>query len=270
MNSEALNYYQSISSIMESFCKPLNDYLGVSFFLHFKVYHKDSTYVFLTNNLKIAQEYCSKVNSDIMYFQNYIENSGNELVLWPTKPTNIGMKIFYDNGYWPGLAITHRREESTEQYVFLSNKNNNRAKDLFIKYHSLLEKFSLYFQAEQSDIIKNANKYKAKYSNGFNCYLPEHDPITSMHKIRLFLESIGINKGVFNNEGEYINLTNKEKYCLELINKGFSIKEISRKLLLAPKTIETHLNNIKHKIGCYNKKELIHIYRNSFMEDTYE
>ena len=38
MNREAIEYYKSISTIMENFCRPLNDYLGVSLFIYFKAF----------------------------------------------------------------------------------------------------------------------------------------------------------------------------------------------------------------------------------------
>ena len=31
MNKEAISYYQSVSPIIEEFCKPLDDYFGIPF-----------------------------------------------------------------------------------------------------------------------------------------------------------------------------------------------------------------------------------------------
>ena len=35
MNKEAVEYYRSLSSSVETFCQPLSEYLGISLFIYF-------------------------------------------------------------------------------------------------------------------------------------------------------------------------------------------------------------------------------------------
>ena len=77
-----------------------------------------------------------------------------------------------------------------------------------------------------------------------------------------FLNSMNINPFVFNMDNKIIHITKREKQCLKLLNQGHSIKTIANELSLSPRTVETHLKNIKNKTGLYNKPALIQLYRN--------
>ena len=97
-----------------------------------------------------------------------------------------------------------------------------------------------------------SNQYRAKYKS-YDFYLPEHQ-ITNSKNTQKFLQTLGIDRGVLDTDGKFIKLTPRELECLKLINNGLSLKGIGNKLLLSPRTIEAHLNNIKHKTG-YNSKK---------------
>jgi DNA-binding CsgD family transcriptional regulator len=266
MNNNAIEYYKSVSSVMEKFCEPLNDYFGISLLTYFKVYYKDSSYIALSNDIKFIQKYCSTVNSDAVYFQKYIQNNTeSRLFLWPKDPKNIGMHTYFINGYWHGMGILQYNNDSVEVISFIANKNNSQINNLFVKYYNILEKFTSHFKLSLNDVISKAELYKAQFKDGCNLYVPEKEKLTDSNNIKSFLEAIGINKGVFDSSGKYMQLTSKERQCLELMHVGHSVKGISKELLLSPKTVEVHLNNIKNKTGNHSKNELIQMYRNSFM-----
>ena len=271
MNREAISYYQSVSPIIEEFCKPLNDYFSISLLTYFRAYHNDASYILLSNNKNITQKYCSTVNHEVLYSKNYLNvKSKYKLILWPINPSNFGSHIYFSEGYWHGLTIIQQDGDNFECFCFLSNKDNHRISDFFIKHHGVLEKFLEHFKTTFTDnIINESTSYKAKYKDGCDFYLPEHEAINTSDTYK-FIQTTGIDKGVINLEGKFIYLTSREKQCLELIDKGFSLKGIGNKLLLSPRTIEVHLNNIKNKTGYHRRNDLIHMYRNSFMEINHE
>lgn len=53
------------------------------------------------------------------------------------------------------------------------------------------------------------------------------------------------------------HLTLRESDCVKLLLKGHKFKEIANIMNLSPRTIETHINNIKTKLNCRDKAELI-------------
>jgi DNA-binding NarL/FixJ family response regulator len=54
------------------------------------------------------------------------------------------------------------------------------------------------------------------------------------------------------------NLTDRELQIFQLLGAGVDTKEIAEKLHLSIKTVETHRENIKHKLKLSNAAELVH------------
>ncbi|HAT8226499.1 TPA: LuxR family transcriptional regulator, partial [Legionella pneumophila] len=52
-------------------------------------------------------------------------------------------------------------------------------------------------------------------------------------------------------------LSPRQKDCAKLLLQGMSYKEIGKILQLSTRTVETHVNQLKTKLECDNKAELI-------------
>lgn len=60
------------------------------------------------------------------------------------------------------------------------------------------------------------------------------------------------------NEGGYSDLlSERQNECLFYLVRGKSCREIGEILALSPRTIETHVDEIKNKLGCQHKSEVI-------------
>lgn len=53
------------------------------------------------------------------------------------------------------------------------------------------------------------------------------------------------------------NFTARERECMSLIAKGYTMKAVAKVLTLSPRTVEQHLRNIKEKHQLHNKNQLI-------------
>ncbi len=137
--------------------------------------------------------------------------------------------------------------------------------EFFIKIKILtyiLEKFAEAFKAKFEDnVIAYSERNLAIFEEGYNFYLPPKNLENEYKNIHNFLRALGISKASVNKE--FSTLSPKELQCLDLIGAGFTIKEIAQKLLLSPRTIETHLNHIKTKTGICYKSELVKFYRSN-------
>lgn len=54
-----------------------------------------------------------------------------------------------------------------------------------------------------------------------------------------------------------MNLTKRESECLYLLAKGLKTKEIARQIKLSPRTVEFYIDNMKKKLNCANRIELM-------------
>lgn len=54
-----------------------------------------------------------------------------------------------------------------------------------------------------------------------------------------------------------VSLTRREQECVFYLAKGFTFLEMGRQLLISPRTVETHVNNIKKKLNVKTRAELI-------------
>lgn len=52
-------------------------------------------------------------------------------------------------------------------------------------------------------------------------------------------------------------LTTREQECLDYTVKGFTAKEIAKKLFISPRTVEEYINQVKAKLGVSTKQQLI-------------
>lgn len=60
-----------------------------------------------------------------------------------------------------------------------------------------------------------------------------------------------------NSHGHVPKLSHRQLQCAELLVRGKSCKEIAESLSLSPRTVEAYLVNIRIKMSCKNKAELI-------------
>jgi DNA-binding CsgD family transcriptional regulator len=60
-----------------------------------------------------------------------------------------------------------------------------------------------------------------------------------------------------------IYLTKREAECVVYLLKGHTIKEVGEKLNLSARTIEFYINNIKAKLKCRTRTELLDHIKNS-------
>ncbi len=62
-------------------------------------------------------------------------------------------------------------------------------------------------------------------------------------------------KNIGNNENP--KLRHSELDCARYLLMGKPMREIAEELLISPRTVETHIENIKNKLGCNKKSEVI-------------
>ena len=91
----------------------------------------------------------------------------------------------------------------------------------------------------------------------YHC-LPRHkDEVFRL--LKQFDEKLNFNSSHYtlNNHQNKYELTNREYECVFLLIRGKSAKEIGVLLSISPRTVESYIENIKNKMDCKNKAEIL-------------
>jgi len=79
--------------------------------------------------------------------------------------------------------------------------------------------------------------------------------ITSLDALRKYLK-----------ESQKINISSRELECLLHFCQGKTAKQTARELMISYRTVETHLENIRHKTACHNKLEVASRFSKFFVQ----
>ena len=80
-----------------------------------------------------------------------------------------------------------------------------------------------------------------------------------------FIKEPNIKRYFLDGQYSHIYFTQREYECIKLVAKGKSLKEIGISLNLSPRTVETHLEKARKKLGSVSLSELVNIYFNSIL-----
>ena len=114
---------------------------------------------------------------------------------------------------------------------------------LYGLHSSKLIKFIAYFNREASHLITEANKPENLIT------IPDYTPPPLPETHRKFVEEM---KAV----GASIKLGDREIEALILYAAGYTAKQIGEMFCRSPNTIEKHIEHIKKKTGCKDRKDL--------------
>lgn len=249
---------QDVSDI----CKPLFNYLRISYF-HFRRTFKDGSYFVLASN-----------SSWPLYF---IEK--DIPVQTPAPKSNFNSKSFFS--LWKGnvpeqtvsdaknfhninnaVALIERGNEYFDSYSFASNKEDTYAAEMYINNVDAFLKFAPYFKEKATPIINEAEKQRI--------ILPAHlqdlslvqlvDLENKAYKKEIFFKEIMPAKFCFILKVGKATLTKRENECLQHLAHGKNKKEIGSVIGLSPRTVETHLEKVRKKFSCYTNAESINIW----------
>lgn len=236
-----------LSSDIRSLSEPLQTYLGINYFA-FKRTYNDGSKIYLFNQPNYYEH----------WFKNKYFLIGNREAapsvyrdsydLWEHLPDPYNL---YQEGaecfnITHGLTITKSHEDYCDFFFFATNRENPEVKKIYFNRREVFDNYCDYFLEAAKKHIKIAEKHKI--------VLPFAPPIETLSKgvdIDKFLREISTIKK------NWTRLTKRElDYAYHLV-LGKTNKEIAITLGLSPRTIEEYTNNIKQKMNCKNKAELI-------------
>lgn len=248
------NYTFRYNCKINKFCSPIINNFGVNHFWYYKVTNKGH-YTCLGSSLPWMEYYFGEK----LYLPNpYLRNpanfqSGTSFIKQVKdysyqKYVDIGVKNFNIN---QSLLFWEKAQDCVEGYGFASHLPSNTFESLCINEMPLLKLFVKKFREEFDPLICKMSEELVDIASliGPTFYENNSNIQTSPIDRKLFLKQFQLS--------QILELSNREKEVLFLVSKGLFAVQIAEHLQLSKRTIEHYIENIKNKLNCFSKAELI-------------
>ncbi|GGI82366.1 helix-turn-helix transcriptional regulator [Legionella impletisoli] len=254
------------SQWVKELCDPILSQVGISYFNYIKIYHQDCSRELLTNN----PEWISH------FYKNALYNSIGAIdvehllpkgyFLWSEMdikdPIYLQGRDFFDIDH--GISFVVKRDDVTYLYIFAANRSQHEINNFYVRNIDLLQHFIHYFNDSGQHLIQLAGKNRIYLPEPQIIYPRAVSPYSLSHDAKKqFFEATKISRYFLLNESDDLYLTPKQADCAALLIKGFTSKEIAKKMNLSYRTVEGYVLEIKkkiqEKIGAISRDRLIEI-----------
>lgn len=242
---------------------PLFKYLKLDYF-HFRRTFNDGSFLVLASN-NDWPAYFVKNNIPIttpISQEHYDIN--RYFCLWEgniPESTLADAKNYF--GIRNALAVVEKNDNYFDSFSFANNTETYHAKDYYLNHIESLLKFIPFFKEQAAKLIKEAEK--SPITRPTNLQDANLDKILRLKfddtNKEAFFRAIGVAKE-FRSKNHNLTeiLTKREIECIKYLSHSMSRKEIAKKLGLSPRTIDTHLEKARIKLGYFTNKELINLW----------
>lgn len=252
-------YFMRYSDRIHRVTQPLKNLLGIPFFGYHRI-DQEGKYIVLTDRPDWAEFYVEQkfylndpylrhpnaYSAGACFFSHFASKGKEQMIqAW-------SQKLQADEG----IVLIEKNLGSVEFFIFAGHHHNRDFSKLYLNHHSVLRHFSSHFKQELQSVLlaQEQEGYTLSFSE------KEEDSNGSLFDPQLEASKKKLLFALMGHEKEWKQaqlLTPREKQCLKHLFEGQSIKGIASALSLSPRTIEYYLENIKNKMNCWSKDELI-------------
>lgn len=247
------------------FFSPLTKF-GFHLFTYLRNYN-DGSQIYLCSNPQWTLDYYTKALYKSSLFEQRPDAYQDGFISWPAAQKNLAVfkhgREFYQS--IDGITYTEQHNNYREFFFFSCDKDNF-VSTFAANNIEILNRFILYFKAEAELLLKKAEKHTITLPNRFTDFdYPSNEVDSFIYKTysmvdakKEFYNQTRIQKYRFEKGAlDGIKLSNQELECIAHLLNYKTIKEIAKKMSISPRTVETYLNNIKIKLNCDSKSDII-------------
>lgn len=250
--SNAIKQSQSINEISI----PLKIF-NITFFNHIRIFN-DKSRLSLSNRGDWLEHFNKQQYIKNAYFSKNPILLTQEYYLWDVmiNPDNVMSVAKNDFNIAHGFTIVDKNKEYIDLFLFATTYDNHEINNFYINQLDVLKHFISYYKDKSRIIIKNCQPDQPTNVVSKNNQIPcEKD------KINEFYLATALKKHYLNNDNSSFILSSREYECLSILVKGYSLKEASVMMDINQRTIYSYLENIKNKLNCSTKSEVLEIFR---------
>ncbi len=244
---------------MLTLTKPIAQNFALSHFCYIKSF-ADGTHLLLCTDSEWVQ--CFYLN----YYQNAPYHkvpagykSGYEL--WCAQPQQTVFNASRD--YFNidhGITLIQKNAEYCEFLNFATTRDNPAIINFYINNMDLLFNFGMFFKEKATALINKAYEDRLILPK---CLPAEQSmnqsvvPVSTWQERHNFMNATKPKRYIIKTAAEETYLTSQEFSCVLLLMKGKTTKEIAKALKIKPRTVEAHIDNIRTKLNCHTKVEVV-------------
>jgi len=257
-------YIIRYSDLVKSTTRTLRDNFGIQYFAYNRIY-ETGKFIGLTDHLEFLEHYVndqlflndpfkrhpSIYRSGLCFAEDHGSSEFKEQILRAEKQVLQTDKI---------VILVEKEDGYAEIFGFGGNSGKSSLHSLYLNRPQLLKSFASHFKNQLSPVLTKMENEPISLidlkGEDFFCKQPIYPDIDSPTLVSYF-KDLGI-KFEFEKADK---LSPRERQCLKLLIEDKTAKEIAVHLGLSRRTIEFYFENIKDKLSCWSKQELLAIAR---------
>lgn len=228
---------------IEQICEPLKKF-GITYFTYFKTFN-DGSHIRLSNHGPWTEHYYNREFYNVIIQQ---VPTVNGFILWSCLDA---YPIFQEAEEYfnvsNGVVLVVRSGDIVERYFFGSTKDNEVIKRFFSFNVDSLNRFVLYFKDKAYDLIQEATTSRIFSSHTGLIINPDED-VNKDENVNAFFEATKIEKYCVMIDGAEFCFPEREAQVLAMMKKGWTSKEMAKKLDVLPRTIDSHRIRLKERL----------------------
>ncbi len=181
------------------------------------------------------------------YFSDSVENSNFQR-------SEEDLQTRYDIKY--STRLVKKTKNGYEEFGFGRPVARKEIDLLLVNQLPLIHKFTDYFHTEMRSVIQDMQHNPVNLASDLPLFSFNKTGIPNIELVQTtysqLVQKLGCQTDFLN-----VKFTEREIDILRLYYKGCSAKNVAQRLFLSTRTVENYLANIKEKLLCENKSELI-------------
>lgn len=238
---------------IQEICKPLFEIFGINYFRLFRVF-SDKSFIFFVSNPEWLHHFYKSDYHTVAWFDSAPPFSfKSNYTVWDLRKQEenvVGIDARKNFNIDHGITIIEKNADHVDFYDFTSPIPS--INELYLNHIDVLHRFIFLFKQKAASLLIDAEKQKIIVEQPYaNCL--ETTSITPEMR-EDFISQTELNRFYINND---VYLTLRELECMSFILKGMSLKEAARELNVSVRTVDSYLQQVKTKLGCFTKSELL-------------